>query len=442
MISRTTLKGEDMSKALSLSTTFASLQWFIFIFANIVVVPISVGTAFMADPPLIAELIRNSLVMTGIACILQGTIGHRFPLLEGHSGLMWGFVLNLSFSAHSLGMSLTEIGGGIATGMLISGVLVMVLAVFRSLTFLEKIFTPMVQTVFLFLLTFQLILIFFEGMFKIADDGTIVLPESLFSLAVVVFVCILTIFGKQKIGNYSILIGMAVGWLFYVLLFPAEQSADLTRASFNIHLFPLGAPNLNVPIIAVTCLASLINLSNTITAVKTAAGMFKQEASSHLLNRSYLLNGLFSVAGGVFGLVSYSPFASTIGFLQSTRIYDRKPFLIGGALLALIGLLPLLTGLLATLPVTVGNAVLLVAYLQLLGTSLNSLNGYTFNSVTIYRLAIPVLIGLGILSFDPKLFSGLPVLWQPLVSNGFIVGMILSIFMELLVDWEKLERKS
>ena len=242
-----------MGKVVSLSTVFASLQWFIFMFANIIVVPISVGAAFMVDPQVIAELIRNSLVITGIACLLQGLVGHRFPLLEGHSGLMWGLVLNLSFSAHSLGMSLSEIGGGIATGMLISGILVALLAAFRLLNFLQNIFTPMVQTVFLFLLTFQLILIFFEGMLTIADDGSLIIPKSLYSLAVVAFVCILSIFAHRRLANYSILLGMAAGWLFYMILFPTELPSSVTGDSFSIQLFPLGAPNWNVPIIVVTC---------------------------------------------------------------------------------------------------------------------------------------------------------------------------------------------
>ncbi len=79
---------------------------------------------------------------------------------------------------------------------------------------------------------------------------------------------------------------------------------------------------------------------------------------------------------------------------------------------------PFLGSLLATLPVTVGNAVLFVAYLQLFGTSLKSLNGYIFNSVTIHRLAAPVLIGVCIMNLDVDLFKIFPVYFQPLLSNG------------------------
>jgi len=423
-----------------IQTAFASLQWFIFLFANTIVVPVSVGTAFALDAPAVAELIRNSLVVTGIACILQGTIGHRFPLMEGHSGLIWGLVLNLCSASSALGMSLTAIGGGIASGMLLAGAVVLLLAAFHLLRFMERLFTPMVMSVFLFLLTIQLITIFFEGMFKLADDGSVIWTETAYAFGVAVFVALIKIKGSERVSNFSILIGIAAGWLVHALLFPSGQplATEAAVSPFTFHLFPLGEPNMNLPIIVVTFVATFINLSNTITAARTAGRLYNEEVAPGRMKRSYMLNGVFSMIGGSLGLVQLAPFASTIGFLQSTRIFDRKPFLIGGALLAGIGLVPSLSGLLATMPVTVGNAVLLVAYFQLLGTSLASIRGYTFNSVTIHRLAVPVLVGVGVMFVDPSYYSGLPALIQPLLANGFIVGVLLSIALELFIRWDRL----
>src|SRR5690606_6784552 len=119
------------------------------------------------------------------------------------------------------------------------------------------------------------------------------------------------------------------------------------------------------------------------------------------------------IGSALLGLVSYAPFASSIGFLESTRIYDRKPFLIGGGLMALLGLVPFLGGFMSGLPVTVGNAVLFAAYLQLFGTSLKGIKGVDFNPVTIHRLALPVLLGVSMMMVDPALLSGLPTLLQP-----------------------------
>ncbi|MBU7595298.1 uracil/xanthine transporter [Metabacillus halosaccharovorans] len=426
-----------MKNLSSSATIFASLQWLFFIFANTIVVPISIGTAFDLPYSEISMILRSSLVFTGMACLLQGLIGHRYPLMEGHSGIMWGLMLNLCVIASSTGTSLQTIGGGIASGLLLAGIVVLILGSLKLISYIQKVFTPMVMSVYLFLLTFQLILIFFKGMLKFTPDGKLDIPVSLFSLGVVLLVCLIKIKGKAVISNFAILIGIVVGWIFYMILFPAEQSTISQSTGFGLHLFPLGTPNLNIGIIAITFLASFINLSNTIASVSTASTMFNDTFSQRRLDRSYLLNGAYSIVSALFGLVPYAPFASSIGFLESTRIFQLRPYLIGGGLMVLLGSVPFLGGLLATLPVTVGNAVLFVAYFQLFGTSLRSIHNQTFNSITIHRLAIPVLVGVCIMNMDADTFNTLPSLIQPLVSNGFIMGVLLSILLEMFVKWEK-----
>ncbi|OAS82613.1 MULTISPECIES: uracil/xanthine transporter [Metabacillus] len=421
----------------SLTTTFGSLQWLFFIFANVVVVPISIGVAFELPSYEVATIQRSSFIFTGVACMLQGLIGHRFPIMEGPSGVIWALVLNLSFSASSLGMSLQTIGGGIATGMIVAGIFTIIISVFRLYWILHKLITHMVMSVYLFLLTFQLIMIFFMGMLKINEDGKLDLPITLFSIGIVIFVSMLNIVGNKGIGNFSILIGMIVGWLGYSLLFSTEVQ-NISRG-VSLTLFPLGQPNLEIGIIAITFLGCLVNLSNTTTSVEATAKLYQDHElpTEQRYRSSYLLTGLYAALAPLFGLISYSPYASSIGFLESTKMLKKKPFLIGGALMVLLGIIPALGSLLATLPITVGNAVLFVAYIQLFGTSIKSLNGYTFTSKTIYRLAIPVLVGVCIMTLDSKIFTSLPIYLQPLIGNGFIMGVLLSVCLEKMINWEK-----
>lgn len=418
-----------------ITATFGSIQWLFFIFANVVVVPISIGAAFDIPAYEVATIQRSSFIFTGIACILQGVWGHRYPIMEGPSGVIWGLVLNLCFSASSLGMSLEEIGGGIATGMILAGIFTMILAIFNLFPLINKILTPTVMSVYLFLLTFQLVFTFFTGMLKINDNGKLDLSISLFSIVIVIFVCLLNILGKKAISNFSILIGMIVGWIGYDLLFP-ENIAMASKAS-SLTLFPFGQPNLQVSIILITFLGCLVNLSNTRTTVEATSKILNETASSHQYKSSYLLTGLYAALAPVFGLISYSPYASSIGFLESTKMVNKRPFLVGGGLMVLLGIIPALGSLLATLPITVGNAVLFVAYLQLFGTSIKSLNGYQFSSKTIYRLAIPILVGVSIMTLDSEVFTSLPIYLQPLFGNGFIVGVLLSVFIEKLIKWDK-----
>ncbi|MGR3766262.1 uracil/xanthine transporter [Rossellomorea sp. NS-SX7] len=428
-----------MKQLSAAETAFSSVQWLFFIFANTVVVPISVGMAFELPSHDIAVILRSSLIFTGVACMLQGLIGHKYPLMEGHSGVMWGVVLNLSAAAPALGMSLPSVGGGIATGMLLAGAVVLVLGALGLLSLIQRVFTPMVMSVYLFLLTFQLILIFFKGMLTFSDDGKLVLPVSLFSISVAILVSLLKIKGSPLLSNFSILIGMTAGWIGYLLLFQSEAAGSAASGFSFFILFPFGSPNLNAGIVFITFLASLMNLSNTLASVQAAAQLYGEEPAEKRVNRSYLLSGMYSIVGALSGLVSYAPFASSIGFLESTRILHLRPFLIGGALMSLLGIVPFLGGILATLPITVGNAVLFTAYLQLFGTSLKSLQGTVFNSVTIYRLAAPVLVGISIMNMDPASFTSLPVFVQPIVTNGFIMGVLVSILLEKMVNWEKEE---
>ncbi|MBM7650248.1 xanthine/uracil permease [Bacillus ectoiniformans] len=424
-----------MNKLQAITTGLASIQWLFFIFTNTIVVPISIGLAFDLTAAETAMTVRSSLIFTGIACVIQGLWGHRYPLMEGHSGLTWGLLLSLSASASALGMDLQTIGGGIATGILASGAFMLVIGLFGLVPMLQKIFSSMVMSVYLFLLTLQLILIFFAGMLKLTPTGQLDVPVSLFSIGIVVFVSVLKIKGKESISNFSILIGIVVGWILYRLLFNGGEGVIVESSAF--HLFPLGTPNLEWGIVAVTFVAGVINMSNTIASIQAAGILYKDTPSSKVFNRSISWTGFYTIAAGGLGLVPYAPYTSSIGFLESTRIFERKPFIIGGLLFSLLGIIPAAGAFFATIPVTVGNAVLFVAYLQLFGTTLKSLNGTEFNSNSIFRLAVPVLAGVSLMAIDPIVFSNLPVYIQPIVSNGFIMGVLISIVLEMLVDWEK-----
>ncbi|MBM6618195.1 uracil/xanthine transporter [Bacillus suaedaesalsae] len=420
-------------------TIFSSIQWLLFIFANTVVVPISIATVFELSPETVSMMMRSSLVFTGLACILQGWVGHRFPLMEGHSGLLWGVMLNLGLSASSLGMDLTEIGGGIASGVILACLVTLILVVFNGIPLLQAIFTPMVMSVYLFLLTFQLIFIFFKGMLKFTEEGTIDIAISLFSVAVIILVSILKIKGSKLISNFSILIGLAVGWIFYEFLFADEAITASPSGAADFSLFPLGAPNLEWGIIAVAFFAVMLNLSNTFASINAAKQVIHKETSNKNFRQSIFITTIVTIVGTGFGLVSYTPFTSSIGFLQSTRIFERKPFMIGGGLLTIIGLIPLFGSFLSTMPITVGNAVLFVAYLQLFGTAYSSLNGKTFNSNTIFRVAFPILIGVSLMNVSPEIFANLPVFAQPFITNGLIMGMLISIVLERTVKWSNYE---
>jgi xanthine/uracil permease len=429
-----------MSKLSSSTIFLAGVQWLFFMFANTVVIPLSVGSALQLPQEEIVSAMQRSFIFTGVACILQALIGHRYALMEGQSGLWWGVILSLGISGQAAGMDLATLGGGITTGILLSGVFTIILGYLGFVELLKRIMTPIVMSVFLILLACQLILSFFQGMIGLSDGGTIDLPVAGLSLVIALFVGWLNFKGRGLVSNLSLLIGIIVGWIAYVLFFP-EQGGESTDASPLLTFFPWGTPNLEIGIVLAGVITGLMNTTNTITALKAAEPIYRETVSDQQYQRGFLVTGISSVVSGLFGLVPYASFASSVGFLQSTRIIERAPFIVGSILFILLGAVPSLSIFFSSMPISVGSAVLFVAYLQLFGAGLRYLEGIRFNPKTIYRVAVPVLVGLSLMSLPGDAFTTLPMLIRPLLSSGLLLGTLLSMVMENTIDWSKYEDK-
>ncbi len=419
------------------ATVLAGVQWLFFMFANVVVIPISIGHAFHLSPAVVTASLERAFIYTGIACILQALVGHRLPLMEGPAGLWWGVILSLAASAQSSGQSLRALGGNLEAGIIISGVLIIVLGVLGVGWTLRRLFNPVVTSTFYFLLAAQLTQIFFKGMLGLAD-GPIIQPGiALLSVGLVVLVLILSIWGRGLVSNFALLIGIIIGWVTFLVLFPGHTQGLAPAGSSLFAIFPWGDLTFNTGVVAAIVLTGLISLSNTYATLEGAEAQFDTSISSKHYARSFVVTGLSSIIAGVLGLVPYAPYTSSLGFLRATRLLDRKSFLIGAALFILLGAVPILGQLFASLPVSVGDAVLFVAYLQLFGTALSTIEGMKFSYKTIYRLATPVLFGLALATIPPTAFNSIPAIMRPLLQSGLVMGILLAMVLEHTIRWDK-----
>src|SRR5690625_3729929 len=107
----------------------AGLQWFFFIFANIVIIPITVGEAFQLSQSEIIPLLQLAFIVTGLACMAQAIVGHRRSIMEGQSGLWWGIFLTLVTTTSAQGMPLKVLGGSLALGVILAGLITVLIGV-------------------------------------------------------------------------------------------------------------------------------------------------------------------------------------------------------------------------------------------------------------------------------------------------------------------------
>lgn len=432
-----------MSGLLKVNNWLSGTQWLFFIFTNIIIIPITVGAAFDLPHETTASLLQLSFALTGIACVLQGIFGHRRAIMEGNSGLWWGVILTLTSMAVAQGMPLSVLGGSLTVGVLISAVLTIIIGVTGAGFHLAKLFNPAVMGVFMFLFGAKLIDIFLNGMLGIpfgqeAESATINLSVSLLSIVIVIGVTIISVKAPPPVRRYALLIGIIVGWIAYRFIFGTEGTKAQSDSSLKVELFPLGKPAFDIGVIITAVIAGLLNTANTFGALKSTQSMYGAEPTKAQYNRSFTITGIFTGVAGFLGLVPYAPYVSSRGFLSQTGIIERLPFILGGFMFVIMSIISPIVNLLATLPLSVGSAVLFVSYLQLFHSSWVFFEKITLSTLNIYRAAIPIFVGIIIMTMPLSYFESLPNFIRPLISSGMLVGIVLSLVLENVFNWERL----
>ena len=430
-----------INELLKSSNWVSGLQWLFFIFTNIVVIPITVGAAFELSPGTIVNMLQLSFIVTGLACIIQAFFGHKRAIMEGQSGLWWGVILTLVSTAVAQGMPLDVLGGSLTVGIIIVAILTFLIGVTGIGPRIAKLFNSAVMGVFMFLFGCQLIGIFLKGMLGIpfgnqAASATIDVSVSLLSIVIAAIVIVISVKAPSSIRRYGLLIGIIGGWIVYALIFKPE-SAVSEATSFGLELFPLGKPAWDIGIIITTVIAGLLNAANTFGALKGTESMYNVETTKSEYRASFSITGVFTLIAGFFGLVPNSPYVSSIGFLSQTGIIHRIPFVLGGFMFLVMGLIPPVGHFFSQLPLSIGSAALFVSYLLLLNSSLNFFKQVEFNTVNVYRSAVPLFVGVVIMTLPASYFVTVPSIIRPVLSSGLLVGIILALLLENLINWDK-----
>lgn len=429
-----------MKEWMNTKNWIAGVQWFFFIFANIVVIPITIAAAFGLSEGETVPLLQMSFIVTGLACLAQVFLGHGKPILEGQSGLWWGIFLTLITTASAQGLTLEQVGGSLAIGAMLAGVITILIGISGLAPLLARFFTPGVMGVFMLLLGFTLIQIFLKGMLGIpfdnSSDASIDIAVSALAIFIAILVIVISIKSPVKIRSYALLIGIALGWGLYVLFFGGVPLVTDDIPSLTI--FPFGSLYWDTGIVVTAVLAGILNISNTYGALKGTDDMFETETTKRDYASSFSITGLATVVAGLFGLVPYAPFVSSIGFLKQTAIYEKIPFIIGSFLFFIMGVFQPIGVFFSTLPLSIGSAVLFVAYLQFFLSSIEFFKQISLSTLNVYRSAVPVFVGAIIMMFPDSYFDSIPTFIRPFLSNGLLVGIILALLLENLLDWDKL----
>lgn len=422
---------------LSPSKTAAySLQHLILLVANSAIMPVIVARGLGLGTQEISEMLLRTFFLCGVVSILQTRFGHRYPIIDGPSGMWLTVIISLTSLVSVMHGDFAALRAHLEFGMIIAGIFVVIVGLSGKMKHIAGLFSPLVSGVFLILMPIQLSKSLISGMFGTEYGGTEIDISSFvvfwITLIITVFV---SIFGSPFLKSIAILIGIGVGWVFAVIIGVGDFGDISGVESFFIlpQIFAWGTPVFD-PGILITCvIGSFLLFSNFIASVLGMADILEDGFTEKRLNRSTVIFGISTITAGAFSSIGFVPFATSLGIVRMTSVATRKPFYIGSIAIIALGIMAPVGLFFAAIPPSVGYGAMTVLFTVVVKQGIDYLKKAELTERKGFAFGISMLTGTGIMMQPFSLFVPLPSFIVPFVSNGLLVGVILAIVLEQLI---------
>lgn len=401
------------------------LQWVVFHAGVIVSAPVVLGVALQLTPAQTAALMQLSFVITGLGSLLQYLVGHKLSLLEGVAPPWWGSFIGLALVGTASGKPIEVVRTDIEGGMILAGLFLTILGLSGIIRKLGKYITPRITGIMLFLFGIQ---VGGVGIKSLVSNGWMELLLGAVSLLVILFL----LFRKEIIISQSaILIGVLVGWGAYLGLGVSKGPKWTTGSLLSFPpLFLWGAPTFDPGTVFSLCILGLLLVLNVVGSIKAMEGAQGKPVPSVSYDRGLAVTGITCGIAGITGGIGTIPMAISAGLVSVTGKDTPKAFIIASILYIVFGLVVPLGTLLSSIPLSLAGAVLLVSVSSLIAFGVQGMTAEPPGKRETLIVGMGVLTGIGIMYLPAELFGGLPVWARGVISNGVIMGTIITILLE------------
>lgn len=395
-----------------------ALQWFIL---SIAVVSTSVFVAQGSPADKLFYSQRLFAVM-GLAGLVQVLFGHRMPIVVGPAAvLLVGVMSSLGANA-----DVEAIYSSIAIG----GLLVALLSMGGMMRKVQRLFTPRIVVVILMLIAFTLTpvirgLVFPNG----ASEA-----QNIFGLIFAVVGCpVMVILNRRLRGvakSLVIPIALIVGSAIYFSLFSFTTSVE-TSASLRGLFLSNFSLDWSLIVAFVICYIALV--INDIGSIEALGGMLRVDDMEGRLRRGLRITGIMNIVAGSMGVLGPVNYSMSPGVVASTGCASRHALIPATVLLFLCAFWPDVVWWLTNIP----NPVIGVILLFLMGTQLAASLEMIHSTGSVRSFADGLTIGLPLMIamlFQLMPVGIVPMVLQPLVGNGFAMGVITVVIMEHVIN--------
>lgn len=429
---------------------FVGLQHVCAIFIPVVTPGLLITGALGLDPARSSYILGMSLFVSGLGTFIQvhrlGPIGSGLLSVQGTS---FAFVTPiLAVVAISLeGGKTPEQTLSLILGLCFFGSFIpIILSRFLHLT--QKIFTPLVTGTAVTLIGLCLIKV---GMFYMAGGGKAQAiakqnPESplafgslqnwALAMSVFAIVGICSASSNKYLRMGSIIIGLTVGFIVSVFLGIADFSKLSTLPLVNVPIpfrFGLAFDYVTFISFAIIYIALTLEVLGDITATSmVSAEPIEGPVYIRRLKGGILGDGVNSLIASVCGTFPIVTPAQNNGIIQLTGVGSRHVGLFVAAILILLGLFPLVGGVLLAIPTPVFGGAVMLMFGTVAVAGFNILREVKMDNRSFVILAVSLAAGLGV-TFLPEALHSFPAGVQSVLESGIATGSICALVLNIVM---------
>lgn len=404
------------------------LQWLAVSLPAIIIIGKILG-ASSGNPVLEIIYLQKLFVLTGVAIIMQIFWGHRLPLVIGPATVLLIGILT------SQGSSPAAIYSSIA----LSGLLLTLLAISGLFGYLRLLFTPRVVAVILLLVAFTLT----PTIMQLISNNEGASPGLHLSYALLF---ILAIFIGQRyltglLKSLLILIAAILGTLGYFMVNPGWLSASCIP---DLAFFASFASGLNLelviePGVLIAFIFCFLGLSiNDLGSIQAVGAFLRTDDMPRRITRGITATGITNVLAGFLGVIGPVNFSFSPGVIASTGCAARRSLLPAAVILIALAFLPQFLFYISHIPaVVLGTLLLYIMCTQVAAglisafDALKILGEPRFDNALV--IGLPILAGIIVAFLPSAVTASFPHTLQPVLSNGFVVGVILALLLEHII---------
>ena len=399
-----------------------SLQWFVLCIA---VVATSVFVA-QGTPEEKLFYAQKLFAVMGIAGLIQVIWGHRLPLVVGPAAvLLVGVISALSSNATT---------DGIYTSIAIGGVITTLLTIGSTMRYIQRLFTPRIIVVILMLIAFTLTPTISQ---KLVFAPYATHDQHIFGLvfAIVGTLTMVALNRTLKGVAKSLIIPAAliVGSVVYFALFDMPTKSGSAASMDNLFIDSITF-DWGLIIAFVVCYIALI--INDIGSIESLGSMLQSDNMPRRMKRGIAITGVMNIVSGAMGVLGPVNYSMSPGVIASTGCAARRALIPATVALTLCALSPDIIWVLTAIPAPVIGVILL----YLMGTQLaasfemlqSTKSAETFADAL--TLGLPLMVAMLFQLMPPGIA---PKVVEPLMGNGFAMGVITVLLLEHVVNRRK-----